>query len=210
MFKDCLIIFTRYPESGKTKTRLIPALGADGAAALHRKMAERMVQQARLLPQTAIEVWYVGDSQELMQNWLGADLTYTEQPAGDLGDRMCAAFRSGFARGYAALMIVGTDCPDVTTAVLAEGFVGLQNQVLTIGPAIDGGYYLIGLRRLVPELFEGIAWSTSTVLLETLKIVDRLQLQVMLLPCLRDIDVPQDLKYLAANYAEFIDFSHQK
>lgn len=199
MSKACLIIFTRYPEPGKTKTRLIPALGAEGAAALHRQMAEQTVQQVRFLQQTAIEVWYVGGSQKLMQNWLGADLTYTEQPAGDLGDRMCAAFRSSFARGYDAVMIVGTDCPDLTTAVLAEGFVGLQNQVLTIGPAIDGGYYLIGLQRLVPELFEGIAWSTPTVLSETLKIIDRLQLKVLLLPCLRDIDVPQDLEYLPAN-----------
>jgi uncharacterized protein len=195
---NCLIIFTRYPELGKTKTRLIPALGEQGATQLHRQMAEYTIQQARSLPQMAIEVWYVGGNQELMQNWLGQDLVYRKQPPGDLGDRMCAAFRSSFNQGHDAVIVVGTDCPELTTAVLTQGFAKLQDHTLTIGPAIDGGYYLIGLQQLVPELFQGIAWSTATVLSETLEIVDRLHLSISLLPCLHDIDVPQDLAYLAA------------
>ncbi len=196
---NCLIIFTRYPEPGKTKTRLIPALGELGSAQLHRRMAEHTVQQARTL-YCAIEVWYVGGSEELMQNWLGTDLYYREQLDGDLGDRMCAAFRSAFDQGYQTVMLIGTDCPGLTTALLAQGFAELQNQVVTIGPAIDGGYYLIGLQRLVPELFQGISWSTDTVLPETLQIADRLNLDSVLLPCLRDIDLPEDLQYLAPNF----------
>jgi uncharacterized protein len=192
---NCLIIFTRYPEPGKTKTRLIPALGEDGAAQLHRRMAEYTVEQARSLT-CAIEVWYVGGTKELMQDWLGKDLRYREQPAGDLGDRMCGSFRSAFEQGYQSVMIIGTDCPEITTAILAQGFTELQNQVVAIGPAIDGGYYLIGLQRLVPELFQGITWSTSEVFAETLVIADRLQLPTYLLPFLPDIDLPADLKYL--------------
>jgi uncharacterized protein len=192
---NCLIIFTRYPEPGKTKTRLIPALGELGAAQLHRRMAEHTMAQARALS-CAIEVWYVGGSEELMQDWLGTDLWYREQPSGDLGDRMCAAFRSAFDQGYQTAMVVGTDCPGITTAILAQGFAELQSQVVAIGPAIDGGYYLIGLQRLVPELFQKIPWSTATVFSETLVIVDRLQLSTYLLPSLPDIDLPADLQYL--------------
>jgi uncharacterized protein len=200
MSKAALIIFTRYPELGKAKTRLIPALGEQGATQLHRQMAEHTIQQARALPQVAIEVWYVGGNEKLMQNWLGTDLVYHQQPEGDLGDRLCAAFRSSFAQGYDAVIIVGTDCPALTTTVLAQGFVGLQDHDLTIGPAIDGGYYLIGLQQLVPELFQGVTWSTATVFKVTLQIADRLHLSLFLLPCLHDIDVPEDLAHLEANF----------
>jgi uncharacterized protein len=196
---NCLIIFTRYPEPGKTKTRLIPALGGDGSAQLHRRMAEHTVKQVRSLS-CAIEVWYVGGSEELMQDWLGKDLWYREQPAGDLGDRMCGAFRSAFEQGYQSVMIVGTDCPGLTTDFMAQGFASLRNQVVTIGPAIDGGYYLIGLQRLVPELFQEINWSTATVFSETLAIVDKLQLSTYLLPSLYDIDLPDDLQYLDSEW----------
>jgi uncharacterized protein len=192
---NCLIIFTRYPEPGKTKTRLIPALGENGAAQLHRRMAEHTLEQARSLT-CAIEIWYVGGTKELMQDWLGTDLCYREQPTGDLGDRMCGAFRSAFEQGYQSVMIIGTDCPGITTAILAQGFAELQNLVVAIGPAIDGGYYLIGLQRLVPELFQGITWSTSTVFSETVAIADKLQLPTYSLPSLSDIDLPNDLQYL--------------
>ncbi len=199
LIPNCLIIFTRYPEPGKTKTRLIPALGELGAAQLHRQMAEHTVQQARALS-CNIEVWYVRGSEELMQEWLGTDLWYREQPAGDLGDRMCAAFRSAFDQGYQSVMIVGTDCPGLTTALLTQGFAALQNQVVALGPAIDGGYYLIGLQRLVSELFQGITWSTATVFAETLAIADQLQLSTYLLQSLPDIDLPADLQYLEPNW----------
>jgi uncharacterized protein len=192
---NCLIIFTRYPEPGKTKTRLIPALGDDGAAQLHRRMAEHTLEQARSLS-CAIEIWYAGGTKELMQDWLGKDLWYRDQPTGDLGDRMCGAFRSAFEQGYQSVMIIGTDCPGITTSILAQGFTELQNQVVAIGPAIDGGYYLIGLQRLVPELFQGIAWSTSKVFSETVAIADKLQLPTYSLPSLSDIDLPNDLQYL--------------
>jgi uncharacterized protein len=197
--KDCLIIFTRYPQPSQVKTRLIPALGAAGAAALHQRMAEHTLAQARALRQTralSIQVWFTGSSTVTqMQEWLGTDVDYYVQPEGNLGDRMVSVFKSVFNTGYTAAVIVGTDCPDLSTALLAQSFSALTQHDLVLGPAIDGGYYLIGLRREAPELFAEIAWSTGEVLEKTLAIAQRLQLESLLLPCLTDIDVPQDLEY---------------
>jgi uncharacterized protein len=196
--KDCLIIFTRYPQPSQVKTRLIPALGAAGAAALHRRMTEHTLAQVRALRQTralSIEVWFTGGTLAQVQEWLGTDVEYFVQPEGDLGDRMAFVFKSVFSKGYTAAVIVGTDCPDLNTALLAQGFSALAQHDLVLGPAIDGGYYLIGLQRLVPELFGGIAWSTGEVLEKTLAIAQQLALASVLLPYLSDIDVPQDLEH---------------
>ena len=199
MSKDCLIIFTRYPQPSQVKTRLIPALGAAGAAALHQRMAEHTLAQARGLRQTralSIQVWFAGSSTVTkMQEWLGTDVEYYVQPEGDLGDRMASVFKSVFNKGHTAAVIVGTDCPDLSTALLAQGFGALAQHELVLGPAIDGGYYLIGLRREAPELFEGIAWSTWEVLVQTLAIAQQLKLTPFLLTYLTDIDVPQDLEH---------------
>ena len=111
-----LIIFTRYPEAGKAKTRLIPALGPEGAAELHCQMAEHTLAQARSLQArlpTSVEIQFVGGSAEQMQGWLGEDLHYQPQSAGDLGDRMAQAFQSAFAAGAVAAIVIGTDCPDL-------------------------------------------------------------------------------------------------
>jgi uncharacterized protein len=201
VLQNCLIIFTRYPEPGKVKTRLIPALGDVGAATLHQRMAEHTLAQAKALRQNrnlSIEVWFTGGSIAQMQVWLGADVAYQLQPVGDLGDRMVSAFKSAFCKGHTAAVIVGTDCPDLSSALLKQSFEALERQELVLGPAIDGGYYLIGVRRFVPELFEGIAWSTAEVLEQTLEIAQQLDLAPVLLPYLSDIDRPQDLEHLSA------------
>jgi uncharacterized protein len=195
----CLIIFTRYPEPGKVKTRLIPALGAAGAMALHQRMAEQTLAQARAFraqQPCQIEVWFVGSDTALMQAWLGDDVTFQPQPEGDLGDRMRLAFQAAFRNGHIAVTLVGTDCPELSALLIQQSFEALQHQALTLGPAQDGGYYLIGLQYLIPELFAGIAWSTSDVLESTLRIADRLTITPTLLPTLRDIDVPEDLEHL--------------
>jgi uncharacterized protein len=199
MSEICSIVFTRYPEAGKVKTRLIPALGAEGAANLHQKMAEHTISQMRALQRLLpgdIEVWFVGGDLALMQAWLGEDLRYQRQPDGDLGDRMRLAFESIFDRGYEKAIVVGTDCPGLTTEILAQSFQALEDNPLAIGPAIDGGYYLIGLQYSIPELFTGITWSTANVLRETIDIAASLDIIPTLLPYLTDIDLPQDLAHL--------------
>jgi rSAM/selenodomain-associated transferase 1 len=199
-----LIVFTRYPHPGRAKTRLIPALGKQGATDLHRRMTEHTVRQARGLDsgqairgsaglEVSVEIHYTGGRKQWLRNWLGGDLAYRRQVAGGLGRRMNAAFTAAFSAGAPAVVIIGTDCPGLTSTVIAEAFAALASNELVLGPASDGGYYLIGLVRPVPELFAGIAWGTDQVLAGTIECAERLQLAIALLEVLDDVDRPEDL-----------------
>lgn len=196
-----LIVFTRYPQPGSTKTRLIPVLGAKGAADLQRKMTEFTVNAVKLLRQDLVchvEVRFEGADAVKMGDWLGDELTYVPQGSGDLGDRMVRAFEGAFDAGNQAAVLIGADCPDVSKDILLEAFEALTDNGLVIGPAHDGGYYLIGLNAsardaALPELFSGPAWGTSAVLETTLATAERLRLRVHRLPELRDVDCPEDL-----------------
>jgi uncharacterized protein len=192
----CLIVFTRYPVPGKTKTRLIPALGEAGAANLHRQMTESTLAQVRQLQAdgVAIEIHYAGATadRELVE-WLGADLVYRSQGDGDLGERMALSMKTALQAGHDLVIIIGTDCPGLTTDILQLAFEQLRDRDLVLGPAIDGGYYLIGLRRFMPELFVGISWGTSAVRQQTIEIATKLGLSMGDLPLLADIDRPEDL-----------------
>lgn len=192
-----LIIFARYPEPGKVKTRLIPALGPAGAANFYHQMAEQTLAQARLLQgqrSLQMEVRFVGGSYQLMQDWLGRNLIYTAQGDGDLGERMGRSLQSAFDAGIQRAVIIGTDCPDLDAQFMTQAFQSLEQHDLVLGPATDGGYYLIGLRRPIPELFAGIVWSTSVVLQQTVEIAQELGLAIAYLPTLSDIDHPEDLR----------------
>ncbi|CAN1210509.1 TIGR04283 family arsenosugar biosynthesis glycosyltransferase [Tumidithrix helvetica PCC 7403] len=195
--RECLIVFARYPEIGKVKTRLIPALGAEAATSLYKEMAEHTLEQARTLRQNreslSIQVWFTGGSETQMQRWLGSDLEYHIQIEKDLGDRMAHALQSAIAQGYQSVAIVGTDCPELDAKILDRGFRELQEQELVLGPANDGGYYLIGLQRFVPELFAGIPWSTSEVFQRTVEIAGELGLTRFDLPSLSDVDTKADV-----------------
>ncbi len=191
-----LIIFTRYPEPGKTKTRLIPALGAVGAANLQRQMTEHTILQVQELQKnTAVswEVRFAGGNSQLMQDWLGADLVYHSQGEGDLGARMARSLAHAFESGAERVIIIGIDCPGINSHILSQAFTQLHTFDLTLGPAIDGGYYLIGLCRLIPELFVNIDWGTSHVLQQTVNIANKLKVSLAYLPALADVDLPEDL-----------------
>jgi rSAM/selenodomain-associated transferase 1 len=193
---ECLIIFTRYPEPGKTKTRLIPALGAEGAATLQRQMTEHTLAQVKELQAkrlVSVEVYFVGGNQQLMQSWLGTSVIYRQQGDGDLGRRMAIAFQTALEAGKQRVVVIGTDCPDLKAQLMVKAFHALEQHDLVLGPAQDGGYYLIGLCRLIPELFTGISWSTAEVLQQTMSIAQRLELAVAYLPRLSDVDRPEDL-----------------
>ncbi|MBW4518550.1 MAG: TIGR04283 family arsenosugar biosynthesis glycosyltransferase [Scytolyngbya sp. HA4215-MV1] len=196
MGQSRLIIFARYPEPGQAKTRLIPALGAEGAAVLYRQMAEHLLVQVQTLQfayPACVEVRFAGGNRDLMQRWLGKDLMYTVQGEGDLGDRMARSFQSAFHSGVHHAVTIGTDCPGLNAESMAQAFRALDQHDLVLGPAIDGGYYLIGLRRFIPELFQGIAWSTAAVLQQTVAIAQSLNLSIAYLPPLSDVDRPEDL-----------------
>lgn len=195
--RECLLIFTRYPEPGRTKTRLIPALGARAAADLHRRMTEQALTTARRFAarhSVALEVCYTGGDPALMQQWLGADLPLRAQSDGDLGARLREAFQGAFQQGGERVVIIGSDCPGITPEILAAAFAALHQRDLVLGPASDGGYYLIGLSRAIPPLFEGIRWGTDGVLRHTLQIAEDLDLRCGLLDPLDDVDRPEDLR----------------
>jgi len=194
--KACLLIFVRYPEPGKVKTRLIPALGAQEATFVYKQMAEHTLAQVRalkLLRSWTTQVWFTGGSKEKMKAWLGENLNYQIQPKGDLGDRLCYAFQDAFKQGNQFVIAIGTDCPSLDTTILHQGFQALEHHELILGPATDGGYYLIGMQRLLPGLFRGIAWSTAEVLQQTVKASEKLGLTLSYLPNLTDVDAPKDL-----------------
>jgi rSAM/selenodomain-associated transferase 1 len=191
-----LIIFTRYPEAGKTKTRLIPLLGKYGAASLQSEMMKHTLVQAKKLQQTTpvrVEVHFAGGNKQLMQNWLGSDIIYRQQQGEDLGERMMTSFQTCFAAKMKSVVIIGSDCPDVNNLTLAEAFTALQNHDLVLGPATDGGYYLIGLNYLIKKLFIGMDWGGSQVLKQTQNIARGLGLKIYFLAELNDIDRPEDL-----------------
>jgi len=196
--RDRLIIFTRYPRSGETKTRLIPRLGADAAAQLQKEMTENTIRLAREFRSTHpvdLEVCFTGGDLWHLTHWLGSDLDFRPQGPGELGSRMARAIRRGLLNNRCAV-VIGTDCPGLSALYLGQAFDQLPTADLVIGPAADGGYYLIGLTRLIPDLFQGIAWGSPQVLQATLAIADQQRLIVRQLPILNDLDRPADLDLL--------------
>jgi len=196
MKKQRLIIVTRYPEIGKTKTRMIPLLGAKGAMELHRQMTEYLVNKCQSLGQNNREIiiYFTGGNEVLMQQWLGSNFIYKPQVEGDLGLKMKSAFIDAFNQGITEAVLIGTDCPEITIELLQQSFkLLINNQDLVLGKAQDGGYYLIGLNRLIEPIFHHIKWGSSQVLSQTLTIAKNLNLNYHLLPELSDIDRPEDL-----------------
>ena len=199
VYWEKLIIFTRYPILGKTKTRLIPVLGEEGATKLHRQLTEKTISTVEKLfyyHPLSLEISFAGGTKTLMKNWLGDAFIYEPQPDGDLGERMAIAFQKSFECGYEKVIIIGTDCPTLKHKILREALEKLNQKELVLGPAEDGGYYLIGLRHFIPQLFENISWGTSSVLEQTNTIALSLNLSIAYLPILADIDRPEDLSIL--------------
>jgi rSAM/selenodomain-associated transferase 2/rSAM/selenodomain-associated transferase 1 len=191
-----LFVFTRYPEPGKTKTRLIGALGPHGAAELHRQMAEQAVAAARALrdwTDTGIEIRFTGADDFRMRQWLGNDMTYVKQIGENLGERMDNAFKDGFSQGCDRIVVMGSDCPDLTADILKTAFQALEDHPVVLGPAADGGYYLIGMKQRVSRIFQGISWGTETVLEETQNVLASSGVSCVMLAQLCDVDRPEDL-----------------
>jgi rSAM/selenodomain-associated transferase 1 len=197
-----LLIFSKYPTAGKAKTRLIPALGANNAAQLHRRMTEVATKTAQLwrhedkVTSRQINLYYTSATETDFRDWLGNDLLYSKQSGNDLGKRMENAFATTFKNNARYAIGVGTDVPALSPALLQQAENSLADHDLILGPAADGGYYLIGLRTFQPELFTNIDWGTKHVLRQTLEIASKLELRVATLPQLNDIDRPEDLRLI--------------
>ncbi len=191
-----LIIFSRYPEAGRSKTRLIPALGASGAARLHEEMTRHTLRTATELARdypVQVEVHFAGGDEALIRQGFGGDFLYRPQVAGDLGQKMQTALEGALNKGARRIMVIGTDCPDLMALRLREAFEALKTWELVLGPTHDGGYYLIGCRCVLPELFADIPWGTDQVLARTLASARQVGLNPYLLDTLPDVDRPEDL-----------------
>jgi hypothetical protein len=192
-----LILFTRYPEPGKAKTRLIPVLGTQGAANLQKHMTEHVLARTSgFVSQRKVdmEVRYEGGNRGLMEKWLGSNISYRSQGRGDIGIRMSRAFSQAFDQGVNRVVIVGSDCPGINEATVRTAFDLLAQFDLVVGPANDGGYYLIGLRQEESELFENVPWGTAEVGARTLEIADRLGLHWVKIEPLDDVDRAEDIE----------------
>lgn len=181
-----LVLFTRYPEPGKAKTRLIPMLGAAGAAALHRRMTERSVAAMRASGLPA-EIRTTGADPAAFSDWLGDGLTYVEQGEGDLGARLTRAAEAP------PVILLGADTPDLSAAHLLEAAGALTFNAAVIGPAEDGGYWLLGIARPIPFLFADMPWSTERVCDLTLARLAAHGIAATKLATLSDVDRPEDL-----------------
>lgn len=181
-----LILFTRFPQAGACKTRLIPAVGPEGAAEIHRKLTAHTVDVLRDAGPPVI-VATTGADEEAFASWLGTEVGFKPQVTGGLTERLLAFLND------APVIFFGADTPDLADAHVRAALEGLGTHEIVIGPASDGGYYLIGMRDPHPELFIDMAWSTPDVLPETLRRLERLGIEPLLLETLSDCDRPEDL-----------------
>jgi len=191
MNKELLIIFIKNPVLGKVKTRLAATIGSEKALAVYQQLLTRTEAITKNLP--CEKVVYYSDFIAEDDSW--SSLVYQKQlqSGSDLGDRMFNAFKDGFAAGFNSICIIGSDCFELTSDIILRAFEKLQQNEVLIGPATDGGYYLLGLTELLPFLFQDKSWSTENVLEQTLQDIKEKGLSVALLPALTDVDEEKDL-----------------
>ena len=196
---DAIVVFARVPVAGRVKTRLAAELGGAAALAAYREITERVLAAVAQPDSRRLTVRYTPDDGRVaMRAWLGSSLTLQPQGPGDLGRRMTAAIGAELRDGASRVVVIGTDCPSVDQAVIAEAFERLAAADVVLGPALDGGYYLIGMSHLHSALFEGVPWSSPHTLRVTLKRARDLDLSVALLDRRRDIDTADDWRAWAA------------
>ena len=201
---DQLIVFARIPEFGKNKTRLIPALGASKATEIYQLLVAYTLEQIRNFLQhrpCEVTIYFTGGSVEKAMGSFGSEWHYQVQCEGDLGARMEAAIAPSLMHGAKRVVVIGTDTPQLTSHHLSLAFDALDNSDVALGPAADGGYYLIGLKRSCPALFAQINWSTDQVLSQTMTRAQSEKLDVRILPELSDIDFPEDVLLLRKEHA---------
>ncbi|MDO8846857.1 MAG: TIGR04283 family arsenosugar biosynthesis glycosyltransferase [Coriobacteriia bacterium] len=205
-----LIVLTRYPVLGTVKSRIAAELGAEAALALHRELAEHALRRARaveLAGAVDMEIRLADGSAADGRRWLGHRLRVRPQREGTLGDRLAEALGTAISEGAPAAIAIGADCPDVGGSIIREAIAHLDRAPVALGPAEDGGYYLVGVRADVSEavtaaLFEQIPWGTSEVLAVTLARLSAREISPVLLPTLADIDRPEDSRRWEARRSE--------
>lgn len=187
--QTALIIFVKNAVLGKVKTRIAATLGAAKALEVYQALVAYTHQITALLPHDK----YVYYSDYIAPDDLWSDTFLKRRQQGaDLGDRMKHAFEEVFNEGHERVIIIGSDCMELSTGIIKQAFAALKETDAVIGPAADGGYYLLGLTTMHSRLFENITWSTNRVLDQTLAVCRELKLRCYLLPQLSDIDEAAD------------------
>jgi rSAM/selenodomain-associated transferase 1 len=187
-------MMVRYPEPGKVKSRLAAATGDETAADIYRSCAGRLFAAVEGLPKEIDRCLYCADAgdMERIGKWAGNGFGIDAQRGDGLGERLDQGFTTSFNQGAVKTVIVASDVPGISSSILREAFDALDRHDIVIGPSLDGGYYLIGLKRPEPRLFRNIDWSTPTVLDRTLQTAKECGLNPCVLPVLLDIDTADD------------------
>jgi len=191
--KNALIIFIKNPELGKVKTRLAKTVGKEKALAIYIALMEHTRKIAEALPVER----YLFYSQEINKNdnWHPGKFKKALQVEADLGAKMATAFHTVFKENE-KVVIIGSDCASLTPEIVQAAFDKLDKNPFVIGPAMDGGYYLLGMNQFSPEVFRDIEWSTDAVFPTTVQRIERMNQTYSLLPVLSDIDYEEDwVKY---------------
>jgi rSAM/selenodomain-associated transferase 2/rSAM/selenodomain-associated transferase 1 len=193
--RNALIIFARYPEPGKVKTRLASSIGNERAAALYKQWAEKMVFESKQAKYISHRYLFYADPTDYkrINSWSNDGFLLFAQNGNEFGDRLKEAFRKVFDDKMRKAIIIGTDVPDLSGDIIDDAVRQLDTNDIVIGPASDGGYYLIGMNRFYPELFDGIPWSTGEVLNATINKMQQVGLRYHQMSVLSDIDTIEDL-----------------
>jgi len=189
---SALAILVKNPIPGKTKTRLAADVGNEKALKMYHQLMDWTRDQALGLGDQVTRYLLYSETVLTNDGWPNGAFQKGLQHAGDLGDRMHTAFTTAFAAGHDRAIITGSDCPGITTAYLQEAFAALDDHDMVIGPALDGGYTLLGLRQAAPSLFADMEWSTEQVLAQTLTRAAAAGLNVHQLAPLSDVDYLED------------------
>ncbi len=192
MENNLLIILVKNPELGKVKTRLAASIGEEEALSVYKQLLEhtRLITQNLPFDKVVFYSDYVDHSDE----WDNAIFQKHYQKGSELGERMMHALEWGFHKGYKAVCVIGSDCYELDEKIVTDAYLRLAEHDVVIGPSLDGGYYLIGMKERLPFLFRNKHWSSGSVLIETVKDIEENNLSACLLAVLRDVDVESDLK----------------
>ena len=194
----CMLLFVKFPEKERVKHRLAVGLTEDIAVELYRNFVLDTLSMLEELSLPFYVCFYPPDVQKKFFNWLGTQYQFLPQEGFDLGERMCSCFKHAFAIGFHRVVLIGSDSPDLPDEYLRNAFSALLTNEAVLGPAVDGGYYLIGFRdtTFTPSAFEKIHWSTPSVFAETMAKIKEVNRTVHLLPSWSDVDTVSDLRNL--------------
>lgn len=194
LLENALIIFLKYPEPGKVKTRLAQEVGAEKAAGLYRLFAEAVLRQTVDKNYKRFVFYFPPENRDKIINWIGSGPEFYPQTGNNLGERLVDAFNRIFQRGAKRVVVIGTDSPQIDSGIILRAFGELGKNQCVIGPSHDGGYYLLGLSSFQKDIFQDIDWSTDKVLKQTTDRLDRPGISFSLLDKLFDIDTISDLQ----------------